>query len=64
MPHSFRSGAANSGRSRLLSRLSPTCESLFQPEKPPKQNCLPTTKAEGWTEENYAALAILPAAAF
>jgi hypothetical protein len=33
MPHRFQSGAANSGRSWLLSRLSPTCERLFQPPK-------------------------------
>jgi hypothetical protein len=44
-----------------LSRLSPTCESLFQPEKPPKKAAAgkiacPTTKAEGWTKENHVPL--------
>jgi hypothetical protein len=61
MPHSFQSGAANSGRSRLFSRLFPKSDSLARQEKPPQKAAAgkiacPTTKAEGWTQENYAAL--------
>jgi hypothetical protein len=61
MPHSFQSGAANSGRGGLLSRLFPTCESSFRPEKPPKKAAAgkiacPTTEVEGWTRENDESL--------